>query len=274
MHSHDRTMWASLAGGDKDKTNTLHGLACRYLTEPEQALRLLSVCNPTAEGWTNDLCKRENNYDSKILEYEWVTFQDPVVRFLNRSLEHPINKGQGQYMTTVGFLDAVANYTWEWTVITRGEKRAVAYGPIQQFGFQESQLTTDPLRQHVRSGYAPTAMYPCGPTVLPNETHGRLRVLVEVKIHPVDADEVLRQIRLYQQYMGETRNQFIQGCGRYLDQNNIGNQFWVLAVRFDTSAAYRSALEEHGIKVVQLGAKFDEWVAALKNSGGSAADEV
>ena len=270
MHSHDRTMWASLAGGDKDKANTLHGLACRYLTEPEQALRLLAICNPVAESWTVESHHYGNGpYDSnEIVKSEFVTYQKPEAKFIDRSLEHPINKGQGQYRTTVGFLDAVANYEWEWSVSTCAEKMARAHGPVQQFG----------SAAFPRLGKEPSSIYPVAPTELEKTRYGKLRVLVEVKIHPVDVDEVLRQVRLYQQYVGETYNQFKPSGRGYITKDNLGNQFWVLAVRFDISAAYRSVLEEHGIKVVQLATKFDEWVAAYvarKNGGdGSAADEI
>jgi hypothetical protein len=76
MHSHDRTLLASLAFGDKDKANTLHGLACRYLTEPEQAVRLLAICNPVAEDWTVESHHYGSGYydSSKIVVSEFVTY--------------------------------------------------------------------------------------------------------------------------------------------------------------------------------------------------------
>lgn len=80
MHSHDRTLLASLGFSDPDKTNALHGLACRYITEKEQALRLFSMYQKNLD-LTQDLI------------------------FVDRSLERPINKGTPpRYVTTVGFL--------------------------------------------------------------------------------------------------------------------------------------------------------------------------
>ena len=173
-------------------------------------------------------------------------FSNPVPKFIRRSLEHPINKGANQYMTTIGFLDGMVNFGFEWTKTVTGKHWIEADGPYEQFHQNES---------------PPGALVEIQP-VVSTEDYGGCRIMVEVKIESVDVDEVLRQVRLYQQYLGTDRS------------HDGMEQFWVLVVRFDTSPGYRSALEEHGIKIAQLSAKFDEWVAALKNAGASAADEV
>jgi len=76
-HSHDRTLLASLGFSDPDKREQLHDLACEYLTETERAIRLVRIANPPETG--------------------------PIsVRTI---LESEISKGEGQYRTTIGFLD-------------------------------------------------------------------------------------------------------------------------------------------------------------------------
>lgn len=77
-HSHDRTLLASLSFSDPDKREPLHDLACEYLSEPEQARRLVQLaCSIHAD----------------------IPFS------VDTKLEAAISKGNGQYKTTIGFLD-------------------------------------------------------------------------------------------------------------------------------------------------------------------------
>jgi|SRR5271166_246763 len=86
MHAHDRTLLASLAFADPDKKDRLHDAACRYLTEEPQASEIVRLVET----------KPDCPVDS--------------VTIYNRSIEQPISKGQGQYRTTIGFLDGVIEY--------------------------------------------------------------------------------------------------------------------------------------------------------------------
>lgn len=45
MHAHDRTLLAKLGFADPDRGNPLHDLACRYLTQPEVHERVCHVLN-------------------------------------------------------------------------------------------------------------------------------------------------------------------------------------------------------------------------------------
>lgn len=46
MHSHDRTLLASMGFSDPDRKSDVHTLACQYLAQPEVALRLWNRLNP------------------------------------------------------------------------------------------------------------------------------------------------------------------------------------------------------------------------------------
>lgn len=77
-HSHDRTLLASLGFADPDKRDSnLHTLACEYLTEDAQSGRLVRLVNRNEE----------------LISVE-------------SRVEVPLSKGEGQYRTTIGFLDA------------------------------------------------------------------------------------------------------------------------------------------------------------------------
>lgn len=76
-HSHDRTLLASLSFADPDKRDQMHDLACEYLAESAQSQRLIRLVEPEVE--------------------DFFTTQSGV--------EVAISKGDGQYRTTIGFLD-------------------------------------------------------------------------------------------------------------------------------------------------------------------------
>jgi len=77
-HSHDRTLLASLGFSDPDKREPLHDLACEYLAEPIQAQRLVRLA---------------------------CSVQEDALIHTNSRLEVAISKGEGQYRTTIGFMD-------------------------------------------------------------------------------------------------------------------------------------------------------------------------
>lgn len=96
-HSHDRTLLASMGFADPDKREPLHDLACEYLAEPEQARRLVRFTEPEEV--------------------------DPVIE---SSLESLVQKGEGQYRTTIGFLDVRV----DWEGKTRNWEGSVRNGAV------------------------------------------------------------------------------------------------------------------------------------------------
>lgn len=89
MRAMDRTLLASLGFADGDKRDGRHELACQYMARPEiaQAVILTTVGSYLPEGW-RFLAK---NYGGS-------------------QFERPLNKGEGKYRTTVGFIDLIYKY--------------------------------------------------------------------------------------------------------------------------------------------------------------------
>jgi len=85
MHSHDRTMLASLGFADDDKKNPAHDRASLYLTQKETETKI--------GDWFCS-CVSSNFRKNQIKNYE-----------IKSKTEFHIQKGEGKYATTVGFLD-------------------------------------------------------------------------------------------------------------------------------------------------------------------------
>lgn len=95
-HAHDRTLLASLAFGDPDKKNPRHDFACQYLALPDNHAKLLEATSAV----------RRPVEKAEAAE----------TRLSGAFLELPISKGDGQYRTTIGFVDAVfrSETNWKW----------------------------------------------------------------------------------------------------------------------------------------------------------------
>jgi len=154
MHSHDRTMLARLGFADPDKKNPIHDLACQYVALPENATALVAHTVlvrqvPVARTYT-DHCKLKGT----------VTM---TPEFSRAELEVPISKGEGQYKTTIGFLDVALRF--DYATVEEGNKEWVAtlnqmehwgeWGPLEFRWYQERQdLKTSGTVQLLKQGQA------------------------------------------------------------------------------------------------------------------------
>lgn len=150
MHSHDRTLLAKLGFSDPDKKNPDHDLACLYLSQPEVRRKV------------GDWLAGQINFGSDIT----------VVKVRGRAdLEYHLQKGTGQYATTIGFIDVMYSFTIDAEKTIREE--------------------FDQLHQRWR---------PCEPRQGIVKDYRQFCVFVEVKIEPVSIGDVLRQMNLYAAY--------------------------------------------------------------------------
>lgn len=166
MHSHDRTLIAKLGFADEDRLNPRHDLACRYLVTTEIARELVLRFAPPPK------------LQSRIINSErYETFHDEVKWRVNikSSLEVPLSKGQGQYATTLGFLDVVFDYSYEKLCI--GQR-------VESVDYNYE------TRRHI-------------PKIVDFERWDKTpkeSLLIEVKSQPISASEILRQINFYRSY--------------------------------------------------------------------------
>jgi hypothetical protein len=142
------------------------------------------------------------------------------------TIEVPIMKGQGQYMQYVGFVDAVL----------RGSSKHDA-------------------REPDRRG-----------SIVSVERVAPFWFGVEVKIGESQTSEVVRQIKLYDQY----REFICPAAWGY-----AGAQLpWVLATRYPMSKADVEVLRANRILHVRLGAGFEEYMARVRASEQSDSTEL
>jgi hypothetical protein len=135
MHAHQRTLLASLGFNDADKGDPRHDLACQYLTTPENLAKIVRMADE----------RKANNVRSRQ--------------------EYMLSKGDGQYKTTIGFIDVAA---WFFCI---GDQSKDYKGQPQ-------------FDNHGKPFY----------------DHHHYGIGLEVKIQPVGVGTILRQINLYKGY--------------------------------------------------------------------------
>ncbi len=150
MHSHDRTLLSKLGFADPDKRNPEHDQACLYLTQPDVARKVAAWMMELRGEWTDEIGR----------------WKYSKIRFATDQEFH-LQKGKGQYATTIGFLDVVFDFE----------------GTIE--GTQTAEWSS-------------RGTVPCEPVNATRNNHWRM--LVEVKISPVSIGDVLRQLNLYSTY--------------------------------------------------------------------------
>lgn len=227
MYAHDRTMIARLGFADPDRQNTKHDLACRYLAEEKQRAAVIRAVNPALFVASEDervyaatqlaasvscpKCKSKqrqrcfeegkNIHDGHIFTsiVDWHAERIAPLKKLKFYLSHsaacevPISKGEGQYKTTIGFVDTLID-----VIRDLGEPNAATSFPLDGW---------------------------C--------------IGVEVKIKRTSWAEVLRQIKLYKEYLD---------CDT-----------WVLAAAYPMPEGDVKALKDNQVGVISLGKKFEAW---------------
>jgi len=174
MHSHDRTLLSKLGFADPDKRNPEHDQACLYLTQPEVARKVAAWMIELRGEWTNAAGRW------KYSGIRTATTQ-----------EHHLQKGSGQYATSIGFIDVVFDFEG----VVEGTKTAEWSEAKDNYGNYRDVWT------------------PCEPVATTEIL--RWKMLVEVKIAPVGIGDVLRQLNLYATYHdgGTTPKQLPRSMG-------------------------------------------------------------
>jgi hypothetical protein len=165
MHAHERTLLARLGFADPDRRDPLHDIACRYLATPDVSMRIAKLLN--LEYSNRPQCFRtEAGYEMKCESGRFV-------KEVRTACEYEIDKGVGQYRTTVGFIDVFLRIELE-----------EAYTNVQK------------RRHYYQSRPADTTWEPSKDFV---ERDSEIAA-IEVKSSDVPVSDVIRQINLYRSY--------------------------------------------------------------------------
>lgn len=111
-HAHESTQVKRFGVDDEDRKTSRHDLACQYLSEPKKAVTpfapmIKSHCELMYKGREKSRC--------------------PVIKAKRAQTEYCLTKGEGKYLSTIGFLDvlftlnAVVNYYYKKDVPADGE---------------------------------------------------------------------------------------------------------------------------------------------------------
>lgn len=235
MHSHDRTLLARLGFSDPDKKDPRHDLACQYLALPENQERFaeMFLWPQVRRGTATWLAGASETTRARMSRYAKLRVQT--------ELERPVSKGDGKFKTTVGFIDL-----WcQWFI--REERAHEARKTEDYYRHAETGEVSENARVRFDPGWV-TEHREVWTATNAVSNHG-MAAGVEVKVAPSSLGDVLRQVKLYREY---------------LDGGGPGWPIFVLATTYPVSAADTAALRAERITHVRLGPKFDEWVAAQR----------
>lgn len=217
MHAHERTLLNQLGFADADKKDRRHDLACQFLAITENAAVIAKMFVPRRKSI--DRCS-----DPHPVAYgHWEHTGQTVYEFdkINGvDSERALNKGAGQYKTTVGFIDTVIRYQIKATSQSRVRNREYEEQPWGEWSDTKTEIQS-----------------------LPN------KVAIEVKIARVGVGDILRQINLYREFILESA-----------DDEHRFKTHWALAAAFDLTDHESEQLAKAQIKFIRLGAKFDAFV--------------
>lgn len=209
MHSHDRTLMAKLGFSDPDRGTPDHDLACLYMASKgvcEQVAALLARFAPAG--------LKES--------------PDKVV--VSATPEFHLRKGEGQYSTTIGFVDVLY--------------RVHIMGPEFSYREQDGVDQSSPdwrewkPRYVTRTGRRYLARYP---------------LACEVKISSPPIGDLLRQMRVYTDYL--------RLANPYAYEPN-GFPLGLVVTRHPLPAAEKAALVEAGIRPVTLSDNYKTYSGA------------
>lgn len=239
MHSHDRTMIARLGFADPDKGDSEHELACQFLVQPDVAVQIGAMRRPTEpvakdvevhrhqhlcpRAWSGKghVAKQESVEVSRENEYRFSGY-----RLEQGSVERPIGKGDGQYRTTIGFMDVVLAFEAIYSLAAVGQASGKCSRCDEVFSGAVCMGDSRPKDELSRPSW---------------------QAIIEVKIGRVPISDVIRQIGFYREYA------------------DCSNRYWFLASPWGLNPHEMKLLNDRGIRHLLLGARFDEFCEESKS---------
>jgi hypothetical protein len=255
MHSHDRTMIAKLGFADGDRRNDEHDLACQYLMDgPVSSLVLDSIAMPPFEALAarrfKELAEQRARAESGMTatelsrlvgkgawEFSDLTLGVPAFAQIETATEVPLHKGDGQYQTTLGFLDV-----------------AIAFRMFARVGGRQFRATYAYDTPDGKWAVGATARWEPRWADFEERIEANGRAVIEVKIGEVPLGEAIRQVKFYRSFSGETSIYTSPPCFR----------LYILATRYELSEHDTDVLRNEQIHHLHLGDGFTAWLEARR----------
>ncbi len=271
MHAKDRTLLASLSFADPDKKNVRHDLACQYVAQPKVADKLVKMfvkqeTTPFGQYGAGILVEPgEKAFLSDRRTWRFTqTSSAEIAKAQSAALEVPISKGDGQYRTTIGFVDAHIPFT-----VVRLTK--------EEHLLEWRMLRDPPAHGHVAPYNAALVgnqiSDPAGPTPSERVDSFLGDLFVEVKIAKESLGNMLRQINMYNEYRpflcGRVHSTYDNQCDNRRGHGCMSRTVWVLVTDFPLSSADVETLTGAGIRHVTLGADFEAFIKDMESAPAS-----
>jgi hypothetical protein len=245
-HAKDRTLLAALGFADPDKQNPAHDFACQYLAQADIAARLASTLTSDKRkmrtGHYQIVCPCQTGIPrciraglASMTDFSFDRYCS-VPTITHTSLEHPITKGEGQYKTHIGFLDLAFHYVYE-------QKDCGQYFRHELVDYRGT--TYPELPKRTPAEWVPHTIK----LKIPGT------ILVEVKTGKTSIGAILRQIRLYNEYLDGLVIPFRMATGDLRHQLH-----WVLATPYPFDTVDIATLDRAGIAHVMLGSQFSKYM--------------
>lgn len=304
MGAVDQTLLSKLGFSDPDKKDPKHDLACQYLVETAVANSLMNKFF-------------QKNFDRPITSCflrERNVIHKHVTSELEVGLEKPISKGERQYKTTIGFMDAMIcrriseqEHGIDIKSVTGRIKRIVPRSldaikfctSAEYFWIADNDVPI--FEKELSNNYNNSWLF--------ERFHREVFQIKQVGENFTacvkDENAALSRIfilkdqtaiwhrssRLFDQKKRDEKA-YIEvkisdpGLGSILRQINLYREYllhrdlgyeekkWILAAYYSPIQAYVTALNDNGIEFVRLGANFDKWCADRKSQSGCVTEEI
>jgi hypothetical protein len=224
MHAHNQTYIARLGFNDPDRNTMRHEDACQYLIERSTLEKIRHhLILPSLVKSSKQV--KDNDFRGEA----WETFGE----FGTPEREIMVQKGEGKFATTIGFLDAVVPFT------------------INEHRQGESSSWQSSSQRDVWKPFKSRKEKNC-------------RLVFEVKISHTNIGEIIRQLNFYRGYYTDVLH---SGGGSYSTEadGTVVNRvtgiksIWVLATDFPLLQSDERLLEQANISWIRLGHDFTHY---------------
>jgi hypothetical protein len=254
--SHEKTLLAKLGGSDEDRRHPLHDLACQYISQSKVAVKLANLLDLKAlwaEAFIDPPPCRESKSYQRREECDFGFRYSDCVFSVTDTRSHQeclLTKGDGQYATTIGFVDVLIHYSLDVDVHRTATYFECDSSQCPEFWPQRPKVIRHGCVRHRCCDHAKETTI----TKHVNQRVGGRSIGVEVKAGKVPVAEAIRQVKLYGQHCKMSK--------------------WVLATPWELSSFDKATLDNEGIKHVLLGEDFARFTEAARRAPAAESDMV